>query len=83
MRTPFSPTCPGKHIEENAEPNVTATSALMNFHYLMSSMLAWIVEIPPKVFLHDQEVAGENVDGTGILLNPAKSRIAERGGEWL
>ena len=55
----------------------------MNFPYLMSSMLAWIVETPPKVYFHDQEVAGEDVDGTSILINLAKSRTAERGGEWL
>lgn len=77
------PTCPRKHIEENAEPNVIATSALMNFPYLMSSMLAWIVETTPKVYFHDQEVAGEDADGTSILINLAKSRTAERGGEWL
>ena len=55
----------------------------MNFPYLMSSMLAWIVETPPKVYFHDQEVVGEDADGTSILINLAQSRTAERGGEWL
>jgi len=33
---------------------------------------------PTKVYLHDQEMAGEDADVTSIPLNLAKSRIARR-----
>ena len=60
----------------------------MNSLHLMSATLntkwlAWIVETPPKVYLHDQEMTEEGVDGTSIPLNPAKSKTIERGGGWL
>ena len=34
----------------------------------------------PKVYVHDQEMAGEGADETSIPLNPAKNRTAGRGG---
>ena len=50
---------------------------------LSTEWLAWIVETPLKVYLHDQEMAGEGVDGTSIPLNLAKSKTIGRGGGWL
>lgn len=35
--------------------------------------LVWTVEMPPKVYLHDQDVIGEGANKTSIPLNPAKS----------
>ena len=77
-----------KHIEENVEPNVTVTSALMSSPHLMSATLyakwmTWTVITPPKVYLHDQKMVGESADGTSIRLNLAKNKITGRGGWWL
>ena len=62
-RTPFIHIFPQEHVEENAKPNVTITSALMSSPYLMlvilnAEWLAWTIETPPKVLLHDQEITG-------------------------
>ena len=44
--------------------------------------MTWTVITPLKVYLHDQKIAGEGVDGTSIPLNPAKNKTAGRGGGW-
>ena len=53
-------------------------SATLNVEWM-----AWTMETPTKIYLHDQEMAGEDVDVTSIPLNPDKSRIARRRGGWL
>ena len=50
---PLSSIFPEKHVEENAELNVTVNSALMSSSYLISATLntewlAWIVYTPQK-----------------------------------
>ena len=41
------------------------------------------METPIKVYLHDQEMVGEDADVTSIPLDPTKSRTAIRRGGWL
>ena len=45
--------------------------------------LAWTMGTPTKVYIHDQEMAGEDADVISIPLNLAKSKIAGRRGGWL
>ena len=53
-------------------------SAMLNAEWL-----TWTVKKPPKVYVHDQEMAGEDADETSIPLNPTKNKTAGRGGGWL
>ena len=39
--------------------------------------MAWTMETPTKIYLHDQEMAGEDADVTSIPLNPTKSWLEE------
>ena len=60
----------------------------MNSPHLMSATLdakwlVWIVKTPPKVYLQDQEMVGEGVDGANIPLKLAKNKTVGRGGGWL
>ena len=42
--------------------------------------MAWTMETPTKIYLHGQEIAGEDADVTSISLNPTKSWLARRRG---
>ena len=45
--------------------------------------MAWTMETPTKIYLHDQEMAGKDADVTNIPLNPTKSWLARRRGGQL
>lgn len=56
----------------------------MNSPYLMLAILntewlAWTLETILKVYLYDQEVAGEGIHETSIPLNSVNSRTTGRG----